>query len=44
MTAHNTLKYLDALIIHSSIDMAPADVKRHNKEVVWRWLFKPTVL
>ena len=29
--------------IHSSIDMAPADVNRHNDEVVWRQLFKPTV-
>ena len=52
MTAHNTLKYLDAspeLLahynqrIHSSIDMAPADVNRHNNQVVWRWFFKPTV-
>ena len=52
MTAHNTLKYLDALPellarynqrIHFSIDMAPADVNRHNELVVWRRLFKPTV-
>ena len=52
MTAHNTLKYLDALpellarynqCIHSSIDMAPAHVNHHNDEVVWRQLFKPSV-
>ena len=52
MTARNTLKYLDALPellvcynqpIHSSIDMAPADVNCHNDQVVWRRLFKPTV-
>ena len=52
MTAHNTLKYLDALPqllacynqrIHSSIDMALADVNRHSDEVVWRQFFKPTV-
>ena len=52
MTAHNTLKYLDALpqllarynhCIHSSIDMAPADVNRHSNGVVWRQLYKPTV-
>ena len=52
MTAHNTLKYLDALPqllvrynqrTHSSIDMAPADVNWHNNQVVWWWLFKPTV-
>ena len=52
MTTHNTLKYLDALPellarysqrIHSSIDMAPADVNCHNEQVVWRCLFKPTV-
>ena len=51
MTARNTLKYLDALPellacnkqrIHSSIDMAPADVNRHD-QVIWRRLFKPTV-
>ena len=51
VTTHNTLKYLDALpgllarynqCIHSSIDMAPADVNRHNDTVVWRRLFKPT--
>ena len=42
MTAHNTLKYLDALPellahynqrIHSSIDIVPADVNRHNYQV-----------
>ena len=47
-----TLKYLDALPelldrynqrIHSSIDLAPADVNRDNEEMVWRRLFKPTV-
>ena len=52
MTAHNTLKYLDALpelvarynqCIHSSINMAPANVNRHNEEVIWQRLFKPTV-
>lgn len=52
MTAHNTLKYLDALPellsrynqrIHSNNDMAPADVNQHNDRVVWRRLFKPTV-
>ena len=51
MTAHNTQKYLDALpqllarynqCIHLSIDMVMADVNWHNN-VVWRWLFKPTV-
>ena len=52
MTAHDTLKYLDALPellarynqrIHSSIDMAQADVTHHNDEVVWRQLLKPSV-
>ena len=52
MTTHNTPKYLDALpellacynqSIHSSINMAPADVNHHNDKVVWRRLFKPTV-
>lgn len=52
LTAHNTLKYLDALPelldkynqrIHSSIDMAPVDVNRYNDEVVWRRLYQPTV-
>ena len=52
MTAHNTLKYLDTLPellaryyqrVYSSIDMALADVNRHTKQVVWRWLLKPTV-
>ena len=52
MTTHNTLKYLDVLPkllahynqrIHSSIDMAPADVNRHNDQVVWGWLLKSTV-
>ena len=44
MTAHNTLKYLDALTelldrcnlcIHSGINMAPADRNHYNDEVVW---------
>lgn len=52
MTAHNTPKYLDALPelvdryntrIHSSIEMAPADVNDYNADVVWRRLYKPTV-
>ena len=52
MTAHNTLKYLDALPellarynqrIHSSIEMALADVNRHNDEEVWRRLFKSNI-
>ena len=52
MKAHNTPKYLDTLPellarynqhIHSSIDMAAADVNHYNMEVVWRWFFKPTV-
>ena len=52
VTTHNTLKYLDALPgllahynqrIHSSVNMAPADVNCHIELVVWRRLFKPTV-
>ena len=44
MTAHNTMKYLDALTelldrcnqcIHSSINMVPADMNHCNDEVVW---------
>ena len=46
MTAHITLKYLEALPklmarynqrIHSSIDMAPADVNCNYDELIWRW-------
>ena len=52
MKAHNTPKYLDTLPellahynqhIHSSIDMAPADINRYYIEAVWQRFFKPTV-
>ena len=51
MTAHNTPKYLEALPdlvqmyntrIHSSTQMAPADVTPDNASVIWRRLYKPT--
>ena len=50
MVANNTHKYVDALPqlvaqynarIHSSIQMAPADVDDRNASVVWRRLYKP---
>ena len=52
MTAHNTLKYLDALPelvdrynhrIHSAIQMAQVDINDNNAAVVWRRFYKPTV-